>query len=469
MTNRRLIVAILFLAAIVFFIAAMAHGEKAKAQTTSKPNIVYIVTDDMKKSDLEDMPFTKSLVFDQGITYNQAMVTTSQCCPSRAAMLTGKYDHNNGVKSNKAPGGGYSSFSDHGNKDKTVAVWLDNAGYNTTIIGKYLNGAGCDSSNPGWDEWYGRGGVAYYDYCLGKDKYGSKDSDYITDVINSKAVDFINRQDSTTPFFAYLAPTAPHGPATPAPRHKDLFAGQSAPRSPSYNEEDVSDKPNWIQSKNRIGNDAEKSIDNTYQKRVESLQSVDEMVRDVYNALDANGQLDNTYIVFTSDNGWHYGEHRIREGKNSYYEPSIIMPLGIRGPGIASGTTSNDLVANIDFAPTFADLAGATPNTEVDGRSIVPTFSGSAPNWRKQVLEEFWDTDYVPAHKSLRGTNWKFSKLSNNSGFEEYYDLASDPDEMDNLLKTSSTPPDVTAKRQLLNDLYNCAGQQCRDLEDSAS
>jgi arylsulfatase A-like enzyme len=450
------VLAILF--AIVTFITVMSDSE-AQAQE-EKPNFVYIVADDMKKSDLNYMPYTNQLIFDQGITYDQAMVTTSQCCPSRAAMLTGKYDHNTGVKSNKSPSGGESAFKENSNANKTLPIWLKNQGYKTTLIGKYLNGSSCGSNPPGWDEWLGRPGGGYFGFCLGNQTFGN--NVYQTDKINELTQDFIERQDG--PFLAYVAPYAPHEPATPAPRHDGMFAGQHAPRTPSYNEADVDDKLNWIKKKNRIDSDAQQSIDKLFRKRVESLQSVDEMVRDVYNTLNATGKLDNTYIVFTSDNGWHSGEHRIKSGKNSYYEPSIMVPLGIRGPGIPAGRTTDQLAANIDLSPTFAELAGATPNSTVDGRSLVPTFASDAPSWRNRVLEEFWDADTVPPHKSIRGQSDKF--ISVNSGGEEYYDLATDPDELNNLLKTDPTPPSMAQNRTLLNQLSDCVGQECRNLED---
>ena len=447
--GRALLAALVLVLVAAFAGPAGYAASAAQGQTVAvQPNIVYVVTDDMRKDDLNYMPKTRSLIFDQGITYNNAFTTTSQCCPSRSSVLTGKYVHNHKVTSNSA-----GVFAREGNPDHTIAVWLHNAGYTTMLSGKYLNGFTDDTPPPGWDEFHGFGNIVYYD----------ADGNYSTDVIRDQAKDFIDRQQgSSQPFFMYLAPVAPHTPATPAARHSSLFPSAKSPRPPSFNEEDVSDKPAYISS---LGKADELGIDQRFRKRIRSLQAVDEMVEATVNELRATGKLDNTYIVFSSDNGWMQGEHRLARDKNAPYEPSIRIPLGIRGPGIPAGRSTDQMALNIDFAATFAEWGGAKASTKVDGRSLVPTLQADAPIWRKRFLEEYWGTGNtaVPPHTSVRSATKKY--ILYEDGFEELYDLKADPDEMDNLEKTQPGVDD-SALAAKLETLKACSGQLCRDAEN---
>jgi N-acetylglucosamine-6-sulfatase len=468
-------------ALVVFLILAVAFASTAGAsqatqQSLGKPNVVFILTDDMRSDDLEHMPKTETLVAEQGVSFEDAFVTTSQCCPSRSSILRGQYMHNHGVKSNsKNGGGGWPTFEKRGEETSTVATWLHDAGYRTALVGKYLNQYDVSSYVPqGWDEWYAMmGNYDYYDYTLSENgkavDYGSNQQDYLTDVLAGKTQDFVRRQaGDDQPFFLYFAPYAPHRPYTPASQYEGTFAGQQAPRPPSFNEEDVSDKLEWVQRLSLLGDAEESEVDDAYRKRLETLQSVDDAVEGIVNDLSAAGQLDNTYLVFSSDNGYLLGEHRIALTKYAPYEESIKVPLVIRGPGIPAGRATEQIALNLDLAPTFADIGGATTPDFVDGRSLKPTFASDAPKWRTAFLEEFYKGDTsedgggpsVPKHSSVRMADGrKYVKYA--TGEEEHYNLTTDPYELQNSYGTTD-PELVKSLKARLQALKSCAGKSCR-------
>ena len=216
--------------------------------------------------------------------------------------------------------------------------------------------------------------------------YGDGPKDYGTDVYSHLTSDFITRAaHDDKPFFAYLALYAPHVPATPAPRDAHAFPGVKAPRTPSYNEADMSDKPSWLRDVPLMAPATKARVDELYRHRLQSLQAVDDSVADLMTTLQRNGQLDNTYVVFTSDNGYHLGQHRMPAGKLTAYDEDIHVPLVVRGPNVPEDRTRDAMVGSVDLAPTFADLAGVKPPQFVDGRSLVPWLgSGAAPGqcWR---------------------------------------------------------------------------------------
>ena len=368
----------------------------------NRPNIVFILTDDMRADNLEHMPKTRERLVQEGTTFSNAFVSYSQCCPSRASILRGQYAHNHQVLSNVAPDGGFEKFYVQGHESSTVATWLQSAGYGTVLMGKYLNGYPNSSDvsyvPPGWDEWYGRlesvNVSGYYDYYLNENGsvvfHGNSDDDYYTDVLARNAQDYVSRIVPTgQPFFMYIAVGAPHAPQTPARRHKNTFDGEIVPRSPSFDEEDVGDKPGRLSRLSPLTDGEIAEIDETHRDRLRSLQAVDEMVEDLVGDLQEQGVLENTYIVFTSDNGLEQGEHRIKGGKSRPYEESIRVPLVIRGPGVPVGETRSEVTLNTDIAPTFADLAGATAPAFVDGRSLKPLLARDPPaTWRDAFLIE---------------------------------------------------------------------------------
>src|SRR3712207_6062824 len=258
------------------------------------------------------MPQITSLLADQGTSFEEAFVSHSVCCPSRATILTGLYDHNHNVLSNRPPDGGFEKFVSEGHEENTIGVGLQEAGYQTAFFGKYLNGyqrerRGADPTHvpPGWDEWYAKlDGQDLYDYRINENgeevSYGSDEEDFYTDVLSGQATDFVQRAASESePYFMYVAPTAPHGPATPAERHEGAFAEEEPYRPPSFNEEDVSDKPSQIQDTQSISEEDASKIDDRYRQRLESMLAVDDMVGSLVQVLEDAGELDNTYIFFT--------------------------------------------------------------------------------------------------------------------------------------------------------------------------
>ncbi|MCI0475948.1 MAG: sulfatase, partial [Anaerolineales bacterium] len=368
---------------------------------TTRPNIIFILTDDLDVASIAFMPKLQELLVKQGATFNNFFVNVSVCCPSRATISRGQYTHNTKIFTNKPPDGGYETYHANGDENSTIAVWLQSAGYRTMHAGKYLNGypntVAPTFIPPGWTEWYSAAkGNPYseYKYTLNENgklvEYGTKPEDYGTDVYARKTIEFIQRSvKEGKPFFASINPYAPHGPSTPAPRHEKMFADAKLPRSPNFNEADVSDKPSFIKSRPLLTDRQITRIETEYRKRLQSLQAVDEMIENLIAALKSSGQLDNTYIFFTSDNGFHLGNHRLDYGKLTPYEEDSRVPMIVRGPGVPAGAKLDHIAGNIDFAPTWADLGGARAPDFVDGRSLLPVLKANPialENWRHCFL-----------------------------------------------------------------------------------
>lgn len=374
------------------------------AVAAGPPNIIMILTDDqdVQLGEIDYMPNVQKLLTQQGTSFSNHYVPLSLCCPSRTTILRGQYPHNTGVLTNALPDGGFEKAYSEGLESATMATVLHNAGYRTVLLGKYLNGYPDTATPayipPGWDEWYSpSAGNPYseYNYTLnengGQVVYGATAADYLTDVIHAKAVSFINRATNLNqPLFMYFATYAPHAPYTPAPRHANLFPNVNAPRPPSFNEPDVSGKPGYIKDRPLLGPAEISSIDDDYRNRLRALQAVDEAVADLVATMASTGRLANTYFIFTSDNGYHMGEHRLLPGKYTPYETDLHVPLIIRGPGVPAGVVRDQFTGNLDLAETFADLAGAPALPFSDGRSLKPLFSATLPSWRQAFfLEEF--------------------------------------------------------------------------------
>jgi arylsulfatase A-like enzyme len=283
----------------------------------------------------------------------------------------------------------------------------------------------------------------------------------LTDVLADRARHFVQRTAATgQPFFMYLAPYAPHQPATPAPRHLEAFPDVTAPRPPSFNEADVSDKPAWVQNLPRLTAANIAQLDALYRRRLQSMLAVEDLVVTLVEALAAVGQLDHTYIFFTSDNGFHLGQHRQRAGKNSEFEEDVRVPLLVRGPGVPAGALLPHLVVNADFAPTFAELAGAAAADFVDGRSLVPLLGATPPaEWRRAVLLEH-DLTGTRAFRGIRTRRFKYIEYIN-TGERELYDLRNDPCELDNAFGTAD-PGLVARLAARLEQLATCSGAGCR-------
>lgn len=420
----------------------LSVGAPAVAAQAAQPNVIVFMTDDQNVSSLEVMPNVRALLTQQGVTYTNNFVSYPLCCPSRATYLTGQYPHNHDVMWNSAPDGGYYKL--RGNE--TLPVWMGRAGYQTAHIGKYLNGYGTQDPleiPPGWGEWYGSIDPTTYrmwGYTLNENgvlrTYGQDSVEdpalYQTDVYRAKAVDYINRKAPGGPFFLSVATLAPHTEGgfaanngnrnpRPAPRHRGAFADRALPKPPSYDEADVSDKPAHIRFLPRITATAEAQILRTYRSRLESLLAVDEAVAAIVEALRANGELANTLFIFTSDNGWLQGEHRIRSGKIHPYEESIRVPLILRGPGLAANTQRTTQASNIDLAPTVLAAGGATPGIVVDGRSLLPVSTVVRP----LLIETGPRPDGSRWYAAVRVP--RFLYVEHSTGELELYDLQLDP------------------------------------------
>jgi arylsulfatase A-like enzyme len=306
------------------------------------------------------------------------------------------------VLGNSGPDGGFEKFHALHEDESTIGTWLKVAGYRRGFMGKYLNGypdtAAQNYIPPGWDDWNSpAGGDPYseFNYTMNENgtlvNYGSQTNEYMTDVLSRKATAFIQQAASDRrPFFLFVATYAPHQPATPAPKYASAFQGEQAPRPPSYNEADVSGKPDWIKAKPLLGQPAQNQMDNLFRKRMQTMLSVRDLIENVIDTLRKQGLLEDTYLIFTSDNGFHLGEHRLHAGKLTPYEEDIRVPLFIRGPGIPAGQERQEIVANIDLAPTIAELAEARVPDFVDGRSFVSLLhrEGGPKRWRQAFLVE---------------------------------------------------------------------------------
>jgi arylsulfatase A-like enzyme len=460
------------------------------------PNIIFILTDDMALHDLDFMPKLKKLLIEEGTNFSNYFVTNSLCCPSRSSILRGQYVHNHGVDSNRA---GFMRFYQSGNESSTIATWLKTAGYRTGYMGKYLNGypgsSGKTHVPPGWDEWYGGVGDAGYkqfDYSLNENgkivKYGHGDADYLTDVIARKTAAFIHQAAvMKTPFFLHLAPFAPHEPATPAPRHRGLFRDAKMPRSASFNEKDVASKPAYIRALPLLDQKQIAKMDHLYRKRLQSLQAIDDLLEGVVETLQQTGELQRTYIVFTSDNGYHLGQHRLLQGKQTPYEEDIHVPLIIRGPGVPRRRSVQHLAVETDLASTFADWASVMPPAFVDGRSLEPLLKDSLPaltDWREGILIEHqpgsepsmsWferrlfqlkQKPRLTAYQAVRSSRYLFVRYQ--SGEREFYDLASDPAQLRNIV--AEVDPRMIQRYSLwLDQLRKCKGSECQKAENFRS
>ena len=502
-------IAILLVAVLLAGISLFSRSgqSQTKRAERARPNIIIVLTDDLDRNlgTMDKVPKLKDMLAGQGLTFPNNFVSESLCCPSRSSIQRGQFVHNHQVLSNVPPDGGFEKFHALHEDDSTIGTWVKAAGYRTGFMGKYLNGYPNTAEKtyvpPGWDEWDSpAAGNPYseYNYTLNENgalaPHGNQPEDYLTDVLSQKAASFIQKNATDKkPFFLFVATYAPHQPATPAPRHADAFQGATAPRPPSYNEPDVSTKPAWIQSRPLLRLPGERQMDNLFRKRLQSMLAVQDLVEHLIDTLKSSGQLDNTYIFFGSDNGFHLGEHRLHAGKLTAYEEDIRVPLYVRGPGIPAGSTRDELVGNVDLAPTVAELTGAHAPDFVDGRSLVPLLRDKnykPERWRGAFLVEQKEVHFhqargqkqqptqglmepldpletqlatarlgVPAYDALRTSTHTYIVIA--TGERELYDLRADPYELNNLAGKA----DPALLKQLdawLAAFKNCHGADCR-------
>ncbi len=526
----------LMLVSVLIALATVA--EKPHAGT--KPNILVILTDDLEMGTFNTMlsagllPNIKQRLVDQGFVFDNSFVTDSLCCPSRATFLTGQYPHNHNVRSNGLPKGGVALFRD----GSSLATWLQAAGCRTGLIGKYLNGYGSLGPlapatspfnpayvPPGWSSWQAfidPGAYTAYDYTVSDNgvvtdhrQFGEQPWNYHTDMITLRGLAFINDalvNHAGQPFFLVQTPMSPHFhkidrdhptlynecPAAggqqapvnsgnlfgstlrPAPRHTNTVFGKIAqfplPQPPNFNEADVSDKPTWIRNRKLLDATDVDCLQKQYWRRIEAMRAADDMVGIDLAFLDAKGATANTIVIFTSDNGYMKGEHRLTE-KEVPYEESIRVPLVIRVPWDLTGHHISQMVVSNDWAPTIVGLAGATPTLAVDGRSLVPVLHGQNALARNAFIIEQGDgcLDTSPCTPTYLGdypvleSPYFGVRLANpprlyvlyNSGSREYYDLDLDPYELTNLTNDAARQAEIQQLNSLMNAMKTCAGAVC--------
>lgn len=542
-----------------------ARAARAKASELQKPSFVVIQTDDQTLEELYDgvrmlngneefaMPNTLQMLGEQGVTFTRYYTPYSLCAPSRVSLLTGRYAHNNHVQGNVPPNGGWTGFQSRLAYSHNLATWLQGAGYRTIHIGKILNGYGDAPYSPGtevppgWSSWHtilnSDTNHFAYGYLLNNNgvvegpygdsgswetrEYGAIDDAgcpyaplngqpcyFETDKFNALATEELAATSPEQPFYMQVDYTAPHGdfrkPAGPQPATRDIgrFSGAPLPvgRAEGFNEGNVNDKPRFIREAPYLSAQEIHTYRVYYQNCLNALVSVDEGVKQILDQLNALGRINNTYVIFTSDNGFFFGEHRLVGGKFLAYEPSTHLPLIIRGPGIEPNTHSGQLVNTPDIAPTILELAGVKPDKSIDGVSMVPFMEDPSLRTRRPLLfESFVETNDVEqnggastgettskgsprgrlalkatrrqgaaAHASevappknyygIRLGPYKYIEWPD--GEKELYDVNKDPYELNNIVRDKNYAPIRAFLHNELVRLEECSGRTCQEVAE---
>jgi arylsulfatase A-like enzyme len=478
------------------------------------PNVVVVMTDDQRSDDMGPLANTTRLLGGAGVTFTRFYSSYPVCCPARATFFTGQYAQNHGVDClYPRCGGGYGAL----NQRQYLPVWLEEAGYATAHVGKFLNGYGKEEGTPlvpnGWTEWYGlRDHSTYRMWGYKMHEKGPGDEEgrtrqfgrvlrerpryYQTRVLTDKAVDFIRRRSADpAPFFLSVAYLAPHHESghtqdltgklvRPAPNDRGRYAALPLPRPPNYNESDLDDKPWFVARWNHaITSKREAAITTRFHQRWEALLAVDRGVARIVEELRRTGELDNTYVIFTSDNGYMQGEHRVPEGKMLPYDASTHLPLIIRGPGIPRGRRTKALAGDVDLAPTILEMTPARTSRALDGRSVLPfarnvglrslrpflhTTSGQGARGHVNTREggAKGTQSRVPAWSAVRTTRWLYVEYK--GGQRELFDLSRDPWELRSMVGNPSIRPRIRTLRRVLSDLRTCRGRSCARIADAS-
>jgi N-acetylglucosamine-6-sulfatase len=462
---------------------ALASGASARP-ATRPPNIIFVLTDDLDWSLVQYMPHVEKLR-EQGTTFTNYFVTDSLCCPSRASIFTGRYPHDTGIFTNGGPDGGFKLFHSSAEESDTFATRLHDHGYLTALMGKYLNGYTPQRRvggkglyiPPGWSEWDAAGnGYSEFDYNLNENGklvfHGSSSRAYLTDVLARKGSAFVDRAARAgKPFFLEISTFAPHSPYTPAPRDATDFPGLQAPRTSAFDETNVSDKPAWLRNHPPLTQAQIGQIDNAYRLRAQSVEAVDDLIAKLEARLKRDGVAGNTYVFFSSDNGYHMGEHRLTPGKLTAFETDIRVPLIVTGPDVVAGRNVARVTENVDLYPTFVRLGRAGASPFADGKSLLPLLRGQpAPSWRDAALVEHHGPDFgveagpdaaqagsgnPSTYEALRLQHAVYVEYAN--GEREYYDLRSDPYELTNTYPELS-PSQAEVLHSQLARLESCSG-----------
>jgi N-acetylglucosamine-6-sulfatase len=487
---------------------AGSRAVAAQAGSAAKPNVVFILTDDLSWN-LVNQRFAPHIVAleKRGETFNHYFVTDSLCCPSRSTIFTGLFPHDTKVFANVGPDGGFHRFQAERLYTKTFAVAARSRGYRTSMLGKYLNGYGKPTMTPafapippGWSDWHvASNGYPEFDYTLNENGafrfYGGptggcrvtgKPDNYGVDVLNARARSFISASKRNR-FILEVATFAPHAPYIPAPRNACDFSGLTEPRDPSFNAPNLN-PPAWLAHHKPLTPDAIATIDKSYRMRAQAVESVDKLLADVESTLAHDHFAGNTYIVFSSDNGYHMGQHYLARGKQTAFDTDIRVPLVIAGPGVPAGKVVPEVTQNTDLYPTFVQLMGGNPGHAIDGRSLLPLLQPTKTlgPWRTVALVEHHhvggkktnpgDPDVEDGTKGGNPTTYEAIRISAPSlrGFNgpvdavyveyqdpqretEYYDISHDPFERDNVAG-NLTSAQKAQLHGILVKLANCHG-----------
>lgn len=430
-------------------------GAPAYAERNQRPNLVFVLIDDLRWNALgcTGHPFARTPNIDrlaaEGVKFRNAFVTTPLCSPSRGSYLTGQYVRTHRVIDN----------TDHASLSHRLITWprlLHDAGYETAYVGKWHMGTD-DMPRPGFDRWVSfRGQGVYEDPNLNIDGKQTQQKGYMTDILSDHAAEFVRRSHSK-PFALYLAHKAVHGPFTPAPRHAGLYADQPIARQ-ANTKDDLAGKPMLRRPLNEAtkkggakkGGPAN-SGDELVRNQLRCLQSIDEGMGRIYAALEETKQLDRTMIVFTSDNGYLWGEHGLGD-KRAAYEESIRIPMVVRYPKLVKpGRAVDEMVLNVDIAPTMLDAAGVKAPAQMQGRSLLPVLTGKGKKWRTSFLCEYFAEPQYPriaSWEAVRTDRWKYVRYPELREMDELYDLQADAGEMRNRISDAGA-------RSVLESLRN--------------
>ena len=444
--------------------AAKPAAARSQYATDKRLNVVVILSDDERSDGTAVMQNVQTLLADHGVTFTDMHVTTSMCGPSRASILTGQYAHHTGVTNNFGPHS-YPAFH-AGEESDDLPVWMQKAGYETALVGKYVNAYTDPSVHhaipPGWDDWQAMDSIpmeAYYNYTINDngflEHYGSKPSAYSTSVLTHKAVQFI--QSTRHPFFLYFAPVAPHLPAIPAKRDQGKLENIAPIHDPAFNQRNIGKEPWRFYHHNLLSEAAQLYINHVRIRQEETLLSLDRGVRSVVQALRARHELNRTVILYTSDNGFLWGEHRLG-GKVWPFEESTHVPLIVRTPWTTIPSATTSPCSTSISLPTIAELAGVTPELPQDGHSFVPFLHDVRVPWRHAFLEEYLGKDLLnkggpPPFTALQTRRNLYVAYMN--GWHELYNLRKDPWELNNLAGDPGTDPLQDSLSKDLHRLYD--------------
>lgn len=459
--------------------------ELERTAGTQPLNVVFILSDDHRYDFMGftgRVPFLKTPHMDkmarEGTHVQNAFVTTSLCSPSRASILTGQFSHRHQVVDNQSAVSDTSVF---------FPQYLQKTGYQTSFFGKWHMGEHHANPRRGFDHWVSfKGQGVYYNPVLninGKEVVSYNDSTYITDLLTEKAVQWLQERDTSRPFFMYLSHKGVHSEFKPAQRHKDVYEGRKPHYPPTmfhansdttaYNYRDV---PEWVKKQRYSWHGVDYmyhgqiSFDEFYESYNETLLSVDESIGEVLQYLDENDLLESTLVFYMGDNGFSFGEHGLIDKRHAY-EESIRVPLLVYGGGrLLQKDSVDQLIQNIDIAPTILALAGLEKPSNMDGQSFLPLLKGEDPSWRDRIYYEyFWERPFpqTPTVHAVRTGKYKYIRYYGIWDINELYDLENDPYEMNNLIRSKEHQPIARALRTDLFDwLKRTGGMQIPLKED---